>query len=1024
MKIATKILLMLAISLFIIIGLLSWFNIRVMKETMSEEIEDLLISHLEFAAKAISQNARETKRTAEIIAHNPAISKALDLDVSVGTSGLLNELVKIYPFCNYILVVTPQGDVFAVNTNDKDGNKMAGEELLGSSVLGTPAFLYLLEHETFVPELAKDPLLPQFGIKPKLSQWYVKPVLKGSRIIGYVVISYDWQEELLSLLKSIRKDLLSQENPVIEVALVDNQGNVILGSDHKQKKLVPSSDLVWREKPLKFGNTTTNLVIASDRAKINEPVKGAIISSLAIAGVATIILLVCFYVIIRKTLLFKLQAICEGTDAFKQGDLTFRLPSLGNDELGSLASTFNIMGESLQKAAQELELKVQQRTEELRVTNENLIDEIAQRKKAQETIRESEQTLNRILTASPVGIAFLNADRNLRWANRRLLDLFGYDDAEQLKGLRVDLFYASAEEFERVGSLISQFCPKGEPAVTDTTYVRKNGETFEAHLRINPFDLSDMTKGFVSTIEDISEKKRAERELWDSEARFQAFMDNSPMVAFIKDEQGRYVYANKEWRLQFAPFVNDWKGKTAEEFLPRETAKRFVETDRLTVEWGEASEFIQLVADAEGSQHSWLTYKFPILDSAGKEYLGGIALDISERLRAEEKREKLKNQLFQSQKLESLGTLVGGIAHDFNNMLQVMIGYSDILLLETEKGEPGYKELQMIIETGKGGAELVKKLLAFAQKGRILSVPLDLNCEISQLASLISRTLPNVVQVDVELTDGPTTIRGDSSQIAQVLMNLAINASEAIVNRGSLKIATMTVSLDDEFCKTHYGTKPGNYIMVTVTDSGRGMDKETLSRIFDPFFSTKARGATRGTGLGLSVAQGIVQQLGGCITCQSEIGKGTEFRVYFPAIEAFLATEKSAALSVLSTETETILVAEDNIPVAELERKGLENAGYKVILANNGKQALEIYKARSKEISLVILDLLMPEMSGEDCLMELLKIDPSVGVLIASGYAPEDDLHKQVRPLVRGFVRKPFAMSELVNEVSHAIANI
>jgi len=195
------------------------------------------------------------------------------------------------------------------------------------------------------------------------------------------------------------------------------------------------------------------------------------------------------------------------------------------------------------------------------------------------------------------------------------------------------------------------------------------------------------------------------------------------------------------------------------------------------------------------------------------------------------------------------------------------------------------------------------------------------------------------------------------------------------------------------------------------------MDKETLARIFDPFFSTKQRGSTRGTGLGLSVVQGIAQQHGGHVTCESEPGKGTEFKVYFPAIEEPLADVKSAATTVQSGGSETILVVEDNIPVAELEQRFLASAGYTVILATNGREALDIYRRRKEEISLVILDLLMPEMSGRDCLMELVKIDPSVKVLIASGYSPEDKLHKEIRPLVKGFVQKPFAMAELVKEV-------
>jgi CheY-like chemotaxis protein len=211
--------------------------------------------------------------------------------------------------------------------------------------------------------------------------------------------------------------------------------------------------------------------------------------------------------------------------------------------------------------------------------------------------------------------------------------------------------------------------------------------------------------------------------------------------------------------------------------------------------------------------------------------------------------------------------------------------------------------------------------------------------------------------------------------------------------------------------------KLGSYVMLTVTDTGCGMDKETLAKVFDPFFSTKERGSTRGTGLGLSVVKGIVQQQGGHVTCESEPGKGTEFKVYFPAIEAPLAPTEEVEPTVQSGGSETILVVEDSIPVAELEKKVLANAGYEVIVATNGKEALDIYHTRRQEISLVILDLLMPEMSGRDCLMELVKIDPSVKVLIASGYAPADELHKEISPLVKGFLQKPFAIMDLLKDV-------
>jgi PAS domain S-box-containing protein len=404
------------------------------------------------------------------------------------------------------------------------------------------------------------------------------------------------------------------------------------------------------------------------------------------------------------------------------------------------------------------------------------------------------------------------------------------------------------------------------------------------------------------------------------------------------------------------------------------------------------------------------------IDIQGRTLLFSIVHDITERSRVEQEKQALQAQLFQSQKMETLGTLVGGIAHDFNNMLQVMLGYSQFLLDDKKKGEPGYNELQTIIETAKGGDDLVKKLLAFGQQGQVFPVPLDLNHQISQMGALISHTLPQVVQIDLNLADGPTTIRGDHGQIDQLVMNLAINASEAMPNGGRLKIITKTVFLDNEHCRRQNGAKPGNYVMLSVLDNGSGMDKATLAKAFDPFFSTKQRGSTRGTGLGLSVVKGIVQQQGGHLTCESELGKGTEFQVYFPAIEATLTTVKTDAPEAQSVGNETILVVEDNMPVAELERRFLANAGYKVIMATNGQEALDIYQARKCEIALVILDLLMPEMSGRDCLMELLKIDPSVKVLIASGYAPEDELHKEISALVSGFLHKPFATTELLNE--------
>ena len=400
-----------------------------------------------------------------------------------------------------------------------------------------------------------------------------------------------------------------------------------------------------------------------------------------------------------------------------------------------------------------------------------------------------------------------------------------------------------------------------------------------------------------------------------------------------------------------------------------------------------------------------------------------LQIEVENHKKTQAEKEAFLAQIFQYQKTEALTTLVGGIAHDFNNMLQSILGFAEILLSGKKQGEPGYRELEIIIKTGKDGADLVKNLLAFAGHTPRFPVDLDTNHLIRDLATLITRTLPPTIEVEFNLLDsgGPTMIHADPKLIEQAIMNLAINAAEAMPDGGRLKIETRTVFLNKESCKNQPGAKPGNYVQVSVSDSGSGMDNKTLARIFEPFFSSKERGSTRGTGLGLSVAQRIVEKHGGSLTCESELGEGTTFRIFVPAIEPASVLDNRRERTSESAERKTIMVVEDTSLVAELEERFLTTAGYNVILTNNGQKAIEIYKERRAEISLVILDLLMPEMSGKDCLIELLKIDPSVKVLMASGFAPGDKLHMEISPLVKGFLNKPFSVDQFMVAVESVL---
>jgi CheY-like chemotaxis protein len=364
-----------------------------------------------------------------------------------------------------------------------------------------------------------------------------------------------------------------------------------------------------------------------------------------------------------------------------------------------------------------------------------------------------------------------------------------------------------------------------------------------------------------------------------------------------------------------------------------------------------------------------------------------------------------------------LGSLVGSIAHDFKNMLQAIIGYTEIATDYDHDPSRQRSSLEEITECIREGAELVNNLLAFGRRSPVFPASVNLNDELVTLSKLIRLTLSNITQIEMDLMDEPARIEVDRSLLKHLIMNLAINSSEAMPNGGSLKISTSKISLDEDFCRLRLGTKPGSYVMLTVTDTGRGMDSHTLHRIFLPYFSTKPEGNSKGVGMGLSVVRGVAELHGGFVTCDSEIGNGSSFKVYFPDVEALASTSELTTPLSRSIAKNTILLVEDSVPVSELGEKFLKKAGYNTIVANNGKRAINIFRKKKADIGLVILDLIMPGMNGKDTLMELLKIDSKVKAIAMTGCEPEHELARDIRPYVKEFLSKPCKMSDLVKTV-------
>ncbi len=382
-------------------------------------------------------------------------------------------------------------------------------------------------------------------------------------------------------------------------------------------------------------------------------------------------------------------------------------------------------------------------------------------------------------------------------------------------------------------------------------------------------------------------------------------------------------------------------------------------------------------------------------------------------------RKNLEEQLLHAQKMEAIGQLAGGIAHDFNNILTAIIGYGNILQKEMSQDDPLKAYITYILNSAERATELIQALLIFSRKQIISPKPLNLNELITGVEKLLSRLIGEDIELSTFFTDKDLTVIADSSQIEQILMNLAINARDAMPDGGSLTIRTEYRELDNWFRRAHGYGRTGSYALISVKDTGHGIDKETKERLFEPFFTTKEIG--RGTGLGLSIVYGIIKQHNGYIDVQSEPGKGTTFNIYLPLTTSTVEDKKTEGHPVPKRGTETILIAEDDIYVRELVKKILKGYGYKVIDAIDGKDAIRLLNAHMDKIQLIILDLIMPKKDGKEVYYEIKKVKPDMKVIFISGYASDILYKKGLIEEGLNFIPKPTLPDELLMKVREVL---
>ena len=543
--------------------------------------------------------------------------------------------------------------------------------------------------------------------------------------------------------------------------------------------------------------------------------------------------------------------------------------------------------------------------------------------------------------------------------------------------------------------------------------------------RISEHSLKESNLALQYNLEQLEQRGQA---LLDSEERFRLLAENVVDTIWILDPENlqfNYVSPSAKSIAGYTP--EEMTALTLAQILSPESkklAKRFMafELDKCKQDPSRISRGEMEVYHKDGSS-VWVETIARVLYINWLSAYGiiGVTRDISERKASELERKRLQDQLLQSQKMKAIGTLAGGIAHDFNNSLQGILGYTQILIYEKMASDPDLKLLRQIEKAAKRSSELTGQLLTFSRKLESRLRPLDLNQEIRQLQQLLERTIPKMIAIETHLEEDLKIINGDPVQIEQLIMNLSINARDAMPEGGKLVIDCRNTMLDQSYCKTHVGVRAGEYVGLTVSDNGKGMDQQTREHIFEPFFTTKSIG--EGTGLGLAMVYGIVKNHSGHITCESGPNRGTTFRVYFPIIEetVFKQPDEFHEMEQAMSGRETILLVDDEDYLRDLGKRMLTKFGYSVLTAPDGETALQIYRERGKQISLVILDLIMPGIGGKNCLDRILEQDPATRVIIASGYSVDDSAKKNLELKVNGFIKKPFEFNQMLGMVRHAL---
>jgi PAS domain S-box-containing protein len=649
---------------------------------------------------------------------------------------------------------------------------------------------------------------------------------------------------------------------------------------------------------------------------------------------------------------------------------------------------------------------------------------ITERKLAMEALQENEARLSAMTEAAPAGVVSSDCEGNIVTWNASAAAMFGYSHKEALGQPVTMLMPERFRESHATG--LERYTSTGKPHVLGTTVdvaaLRKDGSEFPIQMTLAGWKAGGRPF-FTGFFRDLTKERAAQAKLAESEALYRDLVEAAHDLVWRCDAEGRFVFLSKEWENVLGYSLDEMIGRPFTEFQTPEV----IERDRLEfeshLEGASVTGYETIHMSKTGEPVTLVFNAMPIRNAAG-DIVGtqGTALDVRDRIQAEQARLKLEEELRQTQKMEAIGTLAGGIAHDFNNILQIMLGYLELAREDVPADSPAARPLAEVVTAGNRAKELVGQILSFSRQSKQERRPLRIQSILEEVLRLLRSSIPTTIEMRRSIDSDCGAVIADPTEVHQVAMNLCTNAYQTMRDDGGvLDVRLEEVTVDAEAAASVPGLREGGMVRLSVRDTGSGMDAPTLGRIFDPYFTTKKVG--EGTGLGLATVHAIVKRYGGAVAVESEVGVGTSFEVYFPL--APYAGDRSGDVEVddtaLPVGTESVLVVDDEPMLVKQAKVGLERLGYRVEMRTSSLEALEAFRESPDRFDVVISDQTMPHMTGVEMAKEMLVIRPEVPVILCTGFSETVDEASAKAAGIRAYVMKPVLPRALAKAVRWAL---